>query len=295
MEIQIIKIECIPAIPSASGIAYIKPYVFIIGDDSNFLFVLDEAWKIIAKVQLYSATEFKSEGRIRKKYKKDLEGLTKINLKGNEYVLAMGSGATAAREDAYLIQAVPPFAVTALNLSRFYSILSNEIFQLGSHKLNVEGIASDDENLYLLQRGNISGCNSMLSMKTEDLLSFLDGFSPILPNYTATTFNLPKIGGLMAGFSGADMIANTSQLVFSASVENTINEIDDGEPLCSYIGIIDLKTNNYLSDIVKIEPELVGKLESIAFVGTQGNKQSIIAVTDNDGKDSQLIAFEITI
>ncbi len=293
MEIQINKIEYIPAIPSASGIAYVQPYIFIVGDDSNFLFVLDDMWNVVTTVQLYTATEFKSEGRIKKKHKKDLEGLTKIKLKGNDYVLAIGSGSTVLRENGYLIQSGPPFEVTAFSLSRFYSLLSSEIFKLGNHKLNIEGITADDEKIYLLQRGNISGYNSMLSMKTEDLFNFINGISSILPDYTTTTFNLPKIGGLMSGFSGADIIASTSQLIFSATVENTVNEIDDGEMLCSYIGIIDLKNNNQVANIVKIEPENVGKLESLAFLQMDDTRIKTIAVTDNDGLDSQLIQFEI--
>ena len=55
MEALIKNIYTIPSIPSASGIEVVYPYIFIVGDDSNFLFVLDYEYELVAKIELYSS------------------------------------------------------------------------------------------------------------------------------------------------------------------------------------------------------------------------------------------------
>ena len=297
MQISTISTIKIPHIPSASGIEFIDPWYFVIGDDSNYLYILNKDFEIIQTVKIFDAGEFETLKKIPKPFKRDLEGLTKLKLKNTLFLFALGSGSGPLREKGYLIATTPPFEITELDLGPFYAALSN-LLSLGNNRLNMEGLAADENNIHFLHRGNISGNNSLVSVNTAQLFEYLKNPSSLVPPANVRTFKLPQISGILAGFSGAVTIENTTEILFTASVENTKNEIDDGENLQSYVGIIDLNNEqNRVKDIVAITTKPghmeLGKLESITISGIHDFDLDAVAVTDNDGSDSELIKMRI--
>lgn len=297
MKIITIKSYPISEIPSASGIEFVDPYIFVVGDDSNYLFILDKEFRLVKKIKLYEAIEFKSEGRIRKKFKHDLEAISRITYKGADYLFVIGSGSKETRENAYLIDIKPPFTVKQYSLFDFYKYLLI-IPDFGIKKLNIEGLAADNEYIYFLQRGNISGRNININIPIEAFFNHLnDPLSPLL-SYSIHSFQLPSIQNILAGFSGCAIIPDTSLLLFTASVENTDDEISDGRCLGSFLGIIDLSNQgNGIKSIIPVRSEnkdFINKVESITILESSNEKIIALIVCDNDGLNSQLFELEIS-
>ena len=295
MKIQIKKIQKLDNIPSASGIEAVGEYLFIIGDDSNILFILKND-EICFKIQLYEVKSPIQDNRIKKKEKKDLESITKINFKGEDYILIAGSGSKEKREDAYLVKAIPPFESTNYPLHDFYSTLKTNQDIVGDRKLNIEGLAVLNDLVFFFQRGNISGINVVISMKCASFLSYITQESLDFPDYEIQNFKLPNINNILSGFSGASGIEGTTSILFTASVENTSDEIDDGANLGSFIGLMDLNKQNeklVIEQIIFEEKEYLGKIESIAISKIIDNKLIAYSVTDNDLGDSDMLELEI--
>ncbi|WGU68041.1 hypothetical protein QIU19_11925 [Capnocytophaga canimorsus] len=70
MKLSILKTKNISGFPSGSGIAYVGGKYYAIGDDSPFLYVIDENFKIIEQISLLEvkADDFKGN-RIKKETK----------------------------------------------------------------------------------------------------------------------------------------------------------------------------------------------------------------------------------
>ena len=60
--------------------------IYIVGDDSPFLYCLNFDFNIINKIELFKTAHFKT-GRIPKKLKYDFECITKLEIKDKKYLL----------------------------------------------------------------------------------------------------------------------------------------------------------------------------------------------------------------
>src|SRR5690606_31605005 len=101
-----------------------------------------------------------------------------------------------------------------------------------------------------------------------------------------------EINGMEAGFSGATILQN--KLIFTASVEDTPNAIDDGEILGSYVGIIDLQhlTDQMQPPCVRVSDDsrpLHIKVEAVAVTASTDTRAELLLFTDPDGGHSELL------
>ena len=103
MNIDIIEKIVIKNLPSASGIEVIDKIIYIIGDDSHYLYCLNFNFQITNKIELFKSDDL-SIGRIPKKIKPDLECMTKFKLDGKQHLLICGSGSNNKREKDYFRQ-----------------------------------------------------------------------------------------------------------------------------------------------------------------------------------------------
>jgi hypothetical protein len=295
LQVIILKKHFLPDIPSASGVAVVNNVIYIIGDDSSWLYMLDYEMKVVGKTALFTSPDL-INGRIPKVSKPDFEALTHLNIGGKEQLLAIGSGSKSPeRDNAYLVD-------LHNNTTRHISLINvyNQLRQLpeviGEGKLNIEGLAADHKQILFVQRGNITGNNVLISYPAEELYQYLLEKSSFLPVPIIQLFNLPYLSGSQSGFSGITFIPGTSKLLFTASVENTANEIDDGEVLGSYIGLIDLHDHTTLrSTLIDFEGlPYLGKIESIAVQEVEASGQiQAVAVTDSDMGGSELLFLQI--
>lgn len=284
LSIEVLHHQIIDGVPSASGVIKSKEEYYVIGDDSPYLFCLDSSFKNISKSPIYS-TEKLDDQKIRKEIKPDFEALEMIS---DEEIYVFGSGSKSPKRDIFLTIALKnALEVKSYNISPFYDSLRN-LPILKNKELNIEGIAFNDDKVYLLNRGQ----NVIFTFNKRHLKNHLTGKHPF-PTPKSTLYNLPKINGIESGFSGATISKDKGLLVFTSSVENTGNAYDDGQILGSFVGIIDLSgTETPTTYRYATIPELTKplKVESVTIdEEISDNESNIIFVTDSDGGHSVLM------
>ncbi len=291
-------------IPSASGIEYVSGAYYVLGDDSPYLYQLNENYELVQKYPLMDTTSLKS-GRIPKLVKPDLESIAHFKYGRDELLLLLGSGSTSARNKGYLVNASNAHKVQEVDLTKFYEFLKGILKIEKEGELNIEGLAIDKTYTYLLQRPLGSNTNVLFRFDTDAFKDFLLRQQAI-PAAALYHFDLPAIGNNIAGFSGAFALGD--KLFFTASVEDTPNAIDDGEVLGSFIGVIDLNTLPYASNPIKpLKLSTVqikntdgsiykGKAESLVVSEIEPDtKYKVVVVVDDDKGSSELLELELTV
>lgn len=224
-------------IGSASGIINKNNSLFVISDNSSFLYEYKLDRKELSKIKLFE----NSQENIPKKDKFDFEAIT---LKGNKIHL-LGSGSTSKREKR-IIYNLETKEVAEKDLSKLYKNLK-ETTSIADDELNIEGALFCNENWHLFQRGN--GANSRngifktKSLETESQIEFIK-----VP--------LPKIKHVETSFTDAILVDD--KIFFLATAEDTTSTYDDGEILGSLIGRMNSETfeiefTQKISDTQKFE------------------------------------------
>jgi hypothetical protein len=293
-------------IPSASGMELIGNRLYVIGDDSPFLYVLDGAsLQLVDQIELFASGDFGS-GRIPKLLKPDLECLTRLDMDGVHHLVAFGSGSAPNRARTYAIQlpagGQQAAQVRQYSLQPLYQALQADQDLLGGDDLNLEAAAATPDKLLLLQRATKAGPNLILFFPRQDFVAYLAGTRKQLPDYEAIACHLPQLAGLNARFSGA--IVHDNRLFFTASVENTADAILDGEVLGSFVGWVDLATVKPGSQALELHTALVldengqpyqGKVESLVILDSpRPHTFRALAMTDNDNGQSDLLELELS-
>ncbi len=220
-------------IGSASGLIYKDNSLFVISDNSSYLYEYHIQEKELSRINLFK----NNQESIPKKDKYDFES---IILKDNQLHL-LGSGSTFKREKriTYNLETKE----TAENdLSKLYQNL-RQTASIANDELNIEGAIFYNENWFLFQRGN--GANSRNGIfKTKSLQT---EFIPI---------QLPKIKHIETSFTDAILVED--KIYFLATAENTISTYDDGEIFGSIIGrmnstTFEIEFTQKISDTQKFE------------------------------------------
>lgn len=288
LKVKILKRKVLNGIPSASGIAIVNNSIYVIGDNSPWLFTLNDEFDIASKT-LIKHVNFPVDDVIRKSKKPDFEAFEALN---DKELLMFGSGSKSPKRDVLVridcSNKTPEVEIHSLE--KFYNnIRSLEL--LKNHKLNIEAAAIENDQLFLFNRRK----NLILEYSLQGFLDYIS-YSSTYPEPKIYEVVLPEIKDINAGFSGATMIHGEQKIIFSASVENTSNAIDDGQILGSYIGIIDLKEIQQQYEpvcipVLEYNEMLPVKIESITISRHVGPKQvEILMVTDSDGGDSEIIS-----
>ena len=305
MKATIQRLHPFPDIPSASGMEIIGNRVYVIGDDSPWLYVLDLAsLKQVGRIRLFESDDFGS-GRIPKPLKPDLECLTLLDIAGGHHLAAFGSGSAPNRARGYVIR-IPAASqeaaqVRPYSLQELYRALQAEPELLGDEVLNLEAAAVTTDQVLLFQRAARTGPNLLLAFNKVEFWAYLTHSREALPAYQAIPFQLPALEGSAAHFSGA--VVHDKQLFFTASVENTTDAILDGEVMGSFIGWIDLAALQPDAGPLRPHTALVlnkkgepykGKVESLVILNSRRpHTFRAQAITDNDQGQSELLELEL--
>ncbi|WP_299253746.1 hypothetical protein [uncultured Cytophaga sp.] len=311
MKISVLKHVHLTTIPSASAVEVVNGNIYIVGDDSNFLYVLKYDLSLLAEVPLYQAKPEDIEGnRIAKHKKADLECITKLTINGYAHLLILGSGAESPRRDvAFLVKLPTPYnkkhLVWEVSLVKWYSFLRmNDAVTGPSGVLNFEAAASTDAHLYIFNREN----NATLRFDMPEFIEFIQGHTDGIPFPTVIQSELPEIKGVRAGISGADYFDNT--FFFTAAAEDTPNAIDDGEIMGSAIGILTFEgeekargkiTDGFMGTVSNFTliPEIENralKVESVSVYEKENDTTYIaIAVSDDDKGGSDILMLQLEV
>ena len=285
MKAIIKKSQKLPNPSSASGIEYINGLYYIIGDDANALFVLDEQLKVQKTIPFFSGKAVQEH--IPKKEKPDFECMSFVYVQEVPHILIMGSGSKANRKIAFLYNLVTE-EIQKLDYLAFYNTLEKDpLFTLGA-ELNLEALSCTNDFVYLFQRGNIADKNTFLRFPVQDVLH--------PDTYEIYSTELQGIKQGKAGFSGACFVLEWNAILFTASVELTKDAYNDGEVLGSTAGII--QNHSLKENVVITYPDgkpYIAKIESISVKKMlDANTLLAVAVTDADGKESEIVELEIT-
>lgn len=281
-------------IASASGIEAVGDSFYIMGDDSHWVYRLNGKLEIEDKIQI-SDSPLTSATRIPKPQKPDLEAMVALGQGKNTALLLLGSGSKSPKRDVLVkITFLPKHSVKKYSLTKFYDSLCETAGFIRT-KLNIEAAAVIEESLYLFNRGK----NRIFRLNMRDFLSHAEGKNTI-PSVEVFKIKLPRVNGMKAGFSGATASPDSKHILFTASVENTSNSIDDGEILGSFVGMFSVNSlkNDLRPDCVSVTDQqnniLKIKVESLAVhrpIST--NTLHLLLVTDDDQTSSELIEAEL--
>lgn len=248
----------IAGIGSASGLVYNEPSLYVISDNSTFLYRYDTGSKRLETIALSETPS----NIIAKKDKPDFEAIAQKD--GKLYLV--GSGSTAKRNEIAVYNPEQK-SVTRQNLKPLYDLLSSHA-NLDKNQLNIEGLMFHEQDVLLFQRGNgESGNNGIFTLVKLDPNATID-YIPVV---------LPKIGGVPASFTDATRV--NGRVFFLASAEDSNSTYLDGEVAGSLIGEIDLQKRAIVS--YQIIPGK-HKFEGLTFYSIDQNSITFLACEDND-------------
>ena len=309
MKISIVRKAKLDDIASASGVEVVDGIIYLLSDDSSFLYKIKHDLTLLEKIALYTPSTDTPE-HIAKPDKADLECMGQVAINGYKHLLLLGSGSKSPQRDKGFLIKLPTnynkkHLVWPLNCGPLYALLRSHDEITTNGEINLEGLAFGPEKVYLLNRGNPSGSiNAVLSFGKAEFVEFIQGHTESVPFPSIHPIDLPSIKNVKTGFSGADYFDN--QFWFVCSAEATDNAYDDGEILGSMIGQLQIKeisNGRYQEEKILVHQittfledgqPFLGKIESVSvYEKDRDGVYTALAVTDNDGKPSELLLLDI--
>lgn len=275
MEKFTLEILCqIIGIGSASGLIYQDQSLYIIGDNSGFLYEYQIDLRDLKRHPLLENPKENTP----KKEKADFEAITQFQ----DSLFVFGSGSTDKRNKMIQVNAKSKKVVATNDLTDLYTVMQN-FGGVNPEDFNIEGAIYDGENCYILNRGNgISNKNVLFTIAGKNLTNDFQ----ILSN----TYKLPKIKGVRSSFTDAILVDNT--IYFLATAEDTQSTYDDGEVLGSLIGSIDLKTMK-INFTQKISSN--HKFEGLTLYAESPEKITFLLCEDNDTEVLETNIYKLTL
>jgi hypothetical protein len=273
-------------IPSASGLERWNDRYFIIGDNTPWLFETDTLGNTLVKHRIGSGEELDV---IPKSQKHDYEAMCTLDWNGEQVLFLFGSGSKwPHRNNGIAFSITRQKLIETFDLTTLYEALS-ENANIKQDEFNLEAATSLNGKLYLFNRGE----NKVIILREKDFVDFIiqnEG----LPKMKVFSLELPEVEGVVSGFSGATTDEKNGMILFTASLENTSDWVQDGEVLGSFVGIFDPKKlhQHYVPHTALIEDKdgaLRLKVESISLDDMTENDYHCSLVTDSDGGASELL------
>jgi len=259
------EFEHIKGIGSASGLIYYQNVLFIISDNSTFLYqyVIDK--KLVLKFPLVE----NPQENIPKKNKLDLEALTHF---GNQLFI-FGSGSTTQRNTMFSLN-LENDTLQKNDLSALYEFL-RKLAVLNEDELNIEGAICVNKTMLLFQRGN--GKNN------KNGIFIIPDNASLSKHFVA--LQLPKIKNVEATFTDAILVDNF--IYFLATAEDTVSTYEDGEVLGSLVG--KMKSDTF--EI--IETQLISNTQKFEGITVYENNETEIHFLLCEDNDTEILASKI--
>lgn len=244
-------------IGSASGLLYQNDLLYVISDNSSYLYECKIDSNELNKIALVE----NPKENIPKIEKPDFESIT---LDGNKLFI-LGSGSTKKRESLKTYQLFNK-KIKEKDLSELYNKLKSQ-FSIQNDELNIEGVFYLNKKVYLFQRGNGKNASNGIFIVDKDKEIEIQ-FKKI---------ELPKINTIQSTFTDAILVDET--IYFLASAENTTSTYEDGEIVGTFLGRMKLDT------LLVEETILISnkhKFEGITLYKKSENQVEFLLCEDND-------------
>lgn len=244
-------------IGSASGLVFHDTSLFIISDNSSYLY---EYQMVDQKLNKIALVENPKEN-ILKKEKPDFESIT---LKGNRLQM-YGSGSTEKRNTTISYHLAKK-QVQEKSVASLYASIKNQL-KIGDDELNIEGVIFKGNEIFLFQRGNgAQAKNGIITIKDKGKGSI--SFHPI---------ELPKIENVVTSFTDAILVKD--KIYFLAAAEDTTSTYADGNVLGSVIGSINSSTFQ-IEKTIQISKN--NKFEGLTLYQSSEKEIEFLLCEDND-------------
>lgn len=264
-------------ISSASGLIYHNDLLYIISDNSNYLYEYNIATENLKKHLLLENVDVNEN--ISKKTKADFEAITQKD----HDIFVVGSGSTTNRTKMIQISEAEKTVLHNFDLTDLY--LSMQYFAgISPEEFNIEGVIFTVEKWYFFQRGN--GKNGKNGIFTVDSPYFTQGYTLFYNSY-----KLPKINKVTASFTDAILVDNI--FYFLASAEDSQSTYLDGTVMGSSLGTIDAETMK-LKKVTTISEQY--KFEGITLYKKSAESLEFLLCEDqdNDGQEAQIFKLTVT-
>jgi len=266
-KIQLLTFLTIQGIGAASGIVFHNNSLFIVSDNSGYLFEQKIDSQHLIKHALVAGTSV----NIEKKRKPDFEAIT---LKENE-LHVFGSGSTSNRNKKVVFD-IDSKKITEIDFSETYSDLK-KVAHFTDDDLNIEGALYHQDHLFLFQRGNgLTAKNGIFKIYNSTIK-----FHPI---------TLPKIKHVETSFTDAILIGD--KIYFLAAAEDTISTYEDGEVLGTIMGIMNVATLE-IEKTIQLSP--THKLEGLTLFKKTEKELTFLLCEDNDTEDLNATIYKVKI
>ena len=294
LTIKTTKVLVTDAVSSGSGIIHNDDSLIILGDDAAYYAQMALSNQGYVRK---SISENANHKRVPKLIKNDIESAIFASIKGQPFVLGFGSGGITPYRDTLFAM---PLTETAtrfkVSLLPIYNAIRKKVV-LSESELNIEGAAMLGDQLILFNRGN----NFAVVFSWPIFSKYIKHpANTEIPPFKIVKFILPIFNKFPVGISGACEI-NDSEILFTASLEETTDFINDGVVKGSYIGILKFSLSGEI-ELTALEPlkdasgnVLADKLESITIIKKDGDTIDVVAVADNDDGKSKLFYMTLTI
>jgi hypothetical protein len=266
---QLLPFVEIKGIGAASGLVYHNYSLYIISDNSTYLYAYKLDEKHLNKIKLFET----SEEELTKKEKADFESVTLYH----NALYIHGSGSTDKRQLRVKYD-LDTHETKEKDFTKIYHRLRSSI-KLAEDELNIEGCIIEADYYYFFQRGNGAHAQNGIfryTRKTKEV-----GFHAVA---------LPIVKGVEATFTDAILVDET--VYFLAACEDTTSTYNDGEIYGSFIGGLDLKTFTVLftSQITDTH-----KFEGLALFQKSTTFIEFLLCEDNDTEGTDSIIYKIQI
>ncbi|MFC7773502.1 DUF6929 family protein [Flavobacterium sp. GCM10027622] len=267
-KIQLLAFLTIQGIGAASGIVFHNNSLFIVSDNSGYLFEQRlDASPLIKHTLIHDATV-----NIEKKRKPDFEAIT---LKDNELHI-FGSGSTSQR-NRMLTFDLKNNKAKENDFSVTYKKLKEQA-NISDDDLNIEGALYFNGSLLLFQRGNGSNAqNGIFTIDSDQNTKY----HPI---------PLPKIKHVETSFTDAILFEN--KIYFLAAAEDTVSTYEDGEVLGTIMGVMNPETME-IEKTIQLSP--THKLEGLTVLEKHDDQITFLLCEDNDTEDLNATIYKLKI
>jgi hypothetical protein len=290
MNITLLDSKQLPDFPSGSGIEYYDDRVYLVGDDSPSVLVMNKKWKSIKKINLFDS----DTDRIPKRIKSDIEATAIVQVNKSARLLMLGSGSRDQFRNKAILLNLTSLETEEFDLQIFYTRLK----QAGLTELNIEGAAMVEEQIILCSRGHKANPSNCLIITSKDFWKNQDDAEILI-----LKMELEQPEHFM-GVSGLTYSVKNDWLLFTMSTEDTNHAYADGRIGDSYLGIIEnvsrkigrkkMKVNS-LINLSEVNEKFKGnKIESVCIQRDKENNLKLHLVADNDIGDSFLFKIKLT-
>ncbi|EFK59980.1 DUF6929 family protein [Sphingobacterium spiritivorum] len=275
MNTFILEVFCkIIGIGAASGLVYNQSHLYLIADNSHYIYDYHLKKNQLLKFPLTSS-EILGENII-KKEKADIEA---ISLYENTLFI-YGSGSTAKRNKGFEVFPDNSFKVNPSDLTALYSRLQ-KVANISEADFNIEGAIVDQDRILLFNRGN--------GPQKRNVVFQINRKQPeqeILWKDIA----LPAIKTMSTGFT--DAILHQGLIYFIAAAEDSNSNYHDGEIGGSLIGVMDAGT----FDIKRtLEISATHKIEGLTFYEEDQKSVQFLLCEDRDNDEEEAIIYKLTL